>query len=89
MTAQGYDEILGSGMAEPGLLSKVSAGSPQVRIVNPIAEDLSVMQNAVLYSLLKAVGNNFAQRNLDLRLFEIGKAYLPCEDTAPSEIEQI
>ncbi|SYZ73193.1 Phenylalanine--tRNA ligase beta subunit [Candidatus Zixiibacteriota bacterium] len=89
MTAQGYDEICGSGLADPMMLEKVSPGAGQVRIINPIAEDFSVLQNTIIYSLLRAVSNNFAQRNLDIRIFEIGRIFIPQEKGAPLEIEQL
>ncbi|UCD16906.1 MAG: phenylalanine--tRNA ligase subunit beta [Candidatus Zixiibacteriota bacterium] len=77
MTAQGFDEMYGIGLANAALLSAVTGDRPQLKILNPIAEDLTVMQNDVLYSLLKAVSHNLAHRNMNLKLFEIGKAFLP------------
>ena len=87
LTAQGYDETYGSGLADSGLLSKISGEMPQLRILNPIAEDLSVMQNSLVYSLLKSVSHNVAHRNIDLRLFELGKAFRP--GNPPLEEEQV
>jgi phenylalanyl-tRNA synthetase beta chain len=87
MTTQGFDEIYGSGLAEARLLSVLMKGKPQLRILNPIAEDLSVMQNSLLYSLLNAVAHNISRRNVNLRLFEIGKTFQP--GSPPPEEEQI
>ncbi|UCD93967.1 MAG: phenylalanine--tRNA ligase subunit beta [Candidatus Zixiibacteriota bacterium] len=87
MTAAGFDEVLGSGFAETRLLSVLMKDRPQLKILNPIAEDLSVVQNNLLYSLLKAVAHNISHRNISLRLFEIGKAFQPGDP--PTEREQI
>jgi phenylalanyl-tRNA synthetase beta chain len=87
LTAQGYDETYGSGMAEPKLLAKLSGDKPALKILNPIAEDLAVLQDNLLYSLLKSVGHNIAHRNINIQLFEIGKIFLPGDP--PTEREQI
>lgn len=87
LTAQGFDEIYSSGLGDSRLLSKLMPRKPQLRILNPIAEDLSVMQNSLTYSLLRSVAHNIAHRNVSLKLFEIGKAFYPGD--SPTEEEQI
>lgn len=91
LTAQGFDEIYGSSMGDPKLLSLLEPVRSSIRVLNPIAEDLAVLQSSSFFSLLKAVANNYAQRNTDLRLFEIGKAFVQSinSDKAPDEIEEI
>jgi len=88
MTSQGFDESYSSGLADAELLSKVSGDSPQLKILNPIAEDLSVMQNNVIYSILKSVSHNISRRNVSLQLFELGKGFLPGPHH-PEEAEQL
>ncbi|MEW5923184.1 MAG: phenylalanine--tRNA ligase subunit beta, partial [Candidatus Zixiibacteriota bacterium] len=87
LTGQGFDETYSSGLADTRLLSKITGERPQLQILNPIAEDLSVLQNSVIYSLLKSVSHNISRRNMDLRLFELGKGFLPGEPH--QEIEQL
>lgn len=87
LTAQGFDEMYSPGLADSELLAKVSGETPQLKVLNPIAEDLTVMQNSLIYSLLKAVSHNIAHRNINLRLFDIGRIYLP--GNPPVETEQI
>ncbi len=87
MTALGYDEMYSPGMADSRLLAVVSGNEPQLKILNPIADDLSVMQNSLIYSLLKAVSHNIAHRNVDLSLFDIGRVYLPGDP--PYEEEKV
>ncbi len=87
LTAQGYDEIYSGGMADKKLLEQVSGAQPAVEILNPIADDLTVMENTILFTLLKSAGHNIAHRNVDLKLFVIGKIYKP--GAPPLEEEEI
>jgi phenylalanyl-tRNA synthetase beta chain len=77
MAAAGFDEIMGHGLAHSKDASKLDKGAPQVRIINPVSEDLDIMRNSLLLSALPVISHNIAHRNLDLQLFEIGKAYFP------------
>jgi phenylalanyl-tRNA synthetase beta chain len=77
LTAAGFDEILGHGLADSRLCAALHPDLPQVRIVNPISDDLTIMRNSLASTALTVVSHNLAQRNLNLRLFEIGKAYFP------------
>ncbi len=87
MTSLGFDEMYSPGMADSKLLSKVSGDKAQLKVLNPIADDLTVMQNSLFYSLLRVVSHNISHRNINLRLFEIGRIYLP--GNPPYEEEKI
>ncbi|HKK19862.1 MAG TPA: hypothetical protein VJ983_00190, partial [candidate division Zixibacteria bacterium] len=50
---------------------------PTLGIVNPVSEDLDIMRNTLVETMLAVLSHNIAHRNLDLCLFEIGKAYSP------------
>jgi len=80
LTAAGCDEILGHGLADSRLSRHLNPDLPQVRILNPVSEDLDIVRNDLAYTALQAISHNLAHRNLDLRLFEIGKAYLPPDE---------
>ncbi len=87
MTSLGFDEMYSPGMADAKLLSKVSGDEPQLKVLNPIADDLTVMHNSLFYSLLKAVSHNISHRNVNLQLFDMGRIYLP--GNPPYEEEKI
>jgi phenylalanyl-tRNA synthetase beta chain len=87
LTAQGFDETYSSGMAEPKLLADLTGEKGQLKILNPIAEDLAVLQSSIIYSLLKSVAHNIAHRNINLQLFEDGRAFQPGD--SPVEEEKI
>lgn len=46
-----------------------------VKIANPLGVELGVMRTSMLPSTLKVVAKNMNVRNLDLRLFQIGKCF--------------
>ena len=77
LTASGFDEMLGHGLAESKQAELVSPGLEQLKIINPVSSDLDIMRNSLTLSALPVVSHNIAHRLVDLRLFEIGKAYFP------------
>lgn len=55
-------------------------------ITNPLGEDTSVMRTTILPSMLEILSKNYNNRNSAVKLFEIGKEYIPTEpDKLPEE----
>ena len=52
-----------------------------VKIKNPLGEDYSIMRTTTIPSILEGLSRNYSRNNEVARLFEIGKTYLPKEDT--------
>ena len=77
MTGAGYDEMLGHGLADSRQALLLNPDTPQLRILNPVSEDLDIMRNSLIQTALTVVNHNISHRNVNLRLFEIGKAYFP------------
>jgi len=75
LTGLGFDETLGSGMAHRKRLENIDGTLAPVEIINPLSDEFMVMRTRMLYSLLLSTGNNIRHRNIDLRIFEIGKVY--------------
>ncbi len=48
-----------------------------IRILNPINEELSLMRTTLAASMLNAVARNQKRGNLEGRLFEIGRVFIP------------
>jgi len=46
-----------------------------VKILNPLSQDLSVMRQSLLFSGLEAISYNINRKRTDLKLFEFGKTY--------------
>ena len=61
-------------------LLKLSADAPErhaIRIMNPISEELSLMRTTLAASMINAVSRNQKKGNLEGRLFEIAKKFIP------------
>ncbi len=50
-----------------------------IRILNPISEELSIMRTTLAPSMVNTVVRNLRRGNLDGKLFELAKIYLPKE----------
>jgi phenylalanyl-tRNA synthetase beta chain len=61
--------------AVPGL-----RGLNAVEVENPLAQEESVLRTSLLPGLLRAVVTNVGRRYPDVRLFEVGKVFLPPGD---------
>ena len=82
--AMGYNEIITYSFVSPASLDqiRVAADSPlrnMLKIQNPLGEDTSVMRTIVLPSMLDILSRNNAYHNKSVRLYEIGKVYMPVE----------
>ena len=47
-----------------------------IRISNPLGEDYSLMRTSMLNGILTSLGTNFARRNKNVKLFDLGKIYI-------------
>lgn len=88
--AMGYNEIITYSFVSPASLDmiRVAADSPlrnTMKIQNPLGEDTSVMRTIVLPSMLDILSRNNAYHNKSVRMYEIGKVYLPVEGKALPE----
>ncbi len=81
LTGAGFNEILCHGLADSRLAKLFNPEVSQLRIVNPISEDLNIMRNSLVPTALTMINHNISHRNLDLQIFEIGKAYFPPDNT--------
>ncbi|MDF1545894.1 MAG: phenylalanine--tRNA ligase subunit beta [bacterium] len=77
LTGAGFDEMIHHGMVEGKLAQFMEPKVAPIKILNPVSEDLGVMRTCLAQSALNVVQHNISHRNLDLRLFEIGRVYYP------------
>ena len=54
-----------------------------IKLKNPLGEDVSLMRTTLLPSLVSVVEKNLNKRNLDGRIYELAKVYIP--DSLPLE----
>jgi phenylalanyl-tRNA synthetase beta chain len=84
LTSQGMYEIYTYNFQSPSMMDKlnISLSSPlrnQVKILNPLGEDTSVMRTTMAGSMLDTLSRNYNYRTKSAKLFELGRVYLPKE----------
>ncbi|WP_446897582.1 phenylalanine--tRNA ligase subunit beta [Clostridium sp. LBM24168] len=62
-------------------LDKNSILRKVVTIRNPLGEDYSIMRTTTIPPMMEALGRNYSRKNEFARLFEIGRIYIPKDDT--------
>ena len=77
LASQGFYEIMANSLTSPKYL-ELSADLNEdhnVKMLNPLSNDLEVMRQSLLFSGLEAVSHNINRKRNDLKLFEFGKTY--------------
>lgn len=78
LVAQGFYEVVTYAMISPeSLLRSRQADLEGIRVQNPLSQDQAVLRLSLLPSLLSAAAFNINRDQKNLKLFEIGKIYLP------------
>ncbi|HWJ03301.1 MAG TPA: phenylalanine--tRNA ligase subunit beta, partial [Verrucomicrobiae bacterium] len=82
MVNNGFTEVMNYSFTGPKSLDKL--GIPldhpwreQIKIMNPLRDELSLMRTTLLPGLLETAAKNISRRNLDLAIFEQGYVYIP------------
>ncbi len=78
----GYDEIITYSFISPTAYDKIGwpADEParkSFKILNPLGEDTSIMRTTTLPSMLEILVRNWNYRNKNVKLYELGRIYLP------------
>ncbi|WP_224490579.1 phenylalanine--tRNA ligase subunit beta [Robertkochia flava] len=82
LASRGFYEIMANSLTSPkyGELTDTIREEHQVKIINPLSNELSVLRQNMLFSGLEALSYNINRRNGDIKLFEFGKTYDRFED---------
>lgn len=89
--ALGYSEIITYSFVSPSGMDLIRAPQDdkrrnQLKLLNPLGEDTSVMRTTGIPSMLDILARNFSYHNKAARLYELAKIYLPVEGEAlPNE----
>ena len=80
--SMGYDEIITYSFISPTCYDKIrwdenDARRESFKILNPLGEDTSIMRTTVLPSMLEILTRNYNYRNQNVKLYEVGRTYLP------------
>jgi phenylalanyl-tRNA synthetase beta chain len=83
LAAADYQEVINFSFVEPDWEADLSPERDPVRLLNPIASQLSVMRTTLLGSLISNLRYNHARKVPRIRVFEIGRAFV--RDAAAAE----
>ena len=76
LAAADYHEVINFGFGEPQWELDFAGEANPVRLLNPIASQLSVMRSTLLGSLVSNLRYNQARKVERIRVFEIGRVFL-------------
>ena len=91
LSARGFDEAVNySFLAESDLfaLTPRTAGLAPVqpiRVANPLTVEQGAMRTSLIAGLLRTLQRNLSHGSVDVRLYELGRVYLPRADAAHPE----
>jgi phenylalanyl-tRNA synthetase beta chain len=82
LVAQGLSEVINYSFVAPSSLDKVLLSVDDyrrnnIKIMNPLNEEQSVMRTTLLPGLLETAARNFSFRLLNQQIFEMRRVYLP------------
>jgi phenylalanyl-tRNA synthetase beta chain len=90
LTAQGLYEVVGWSFAPPELAQKLRLEHHRaVELLNPMSSSEAELRTTLLGSLLDIAARNRSRGARTIRMFELGKAYLPTGEPLPQEPELI
>ncbi len=78
----GFSQTMVYSFESPKVFDKLRlpADAPErnaVTISNPLGEDFSIMRTQPINGMMTSLATNYNRRNKDVRLYEIGRVYLP------------
>ncbi|MBL7910590.1 MAG: phenylalanine--tRNA ligase subunit beta [Bacteroidia bacterium] len=81
----GFSEIMSLSLTKE---TYYPAENNNVKVVNPLSNDLNVLRGDMLFSGLEAIAYNINRKNADLKFFEFGRTYSIADKEAPKYAEQ-
>jgi phenylalanyl-tRNA synthetase beta chain len=77
LAARGFDEAVNYSFVSERVLSALRPDLTPVRVANPLTVDQAAMRTTLLAGLLQNVGRALKHGAQDVRLYELGRVYLP------------
>ncbi len=81
----GFNEIMSLSLTKETYYPE---GNNNVKVVNPLSNDLNVLRADMLFSGLEAIAYNINRKNADLKFFEYGRTYSIADKETPKYAEQ-
>ncbi len=85
MAALGYQETINYSFVEESWEQGLAGNADPIRLLNPIASQMSVMRSSLLASLLQALRFNLDRKAERVRVFEIGRVFLRDQTVATTD----
>ncbi len=76
LISRGYNEAITYSFVPPELEDLLSPNQEQIRLSNPISEELSIMRSSLWSGLIPALDKNVKRQQPRVRLFETGLSFL-------------
>lgn len=94
MASCGFQEVLTYSLTSPEMLSRLSpqrnpVESGLVRVANPMSRDYEYLRTSLRAGVLATLARNQRHQESGMRIFEIGKIFLPRTDDLPGEQEML
>lgn len=80
LAGNGFNEILSNSLSKSRYTELAGWNHEEnVKIMNPLSQDLEILRRNMLYTGLEAIEYNRNRKHADLQLFEFGKSYSKTE----------
>ena len=87
LAGRGYQETINYSFVEERWENELAGNSEPIRLLNPIASQMSVMRSSLLGSLLSVVKFNVDRKAERVRVFELGRVFLRNPSVQDSDTE--
>jgi phenylalanyl-tRNA synthetase beta chain len=88
LASYGFLEVINYSFDDPAYLGLFNSTQP-LGILNPLSREGSVMRTSLFPGLMRNVSLNLNRQIGDVRVFEIGRIYIPEENGLPKEITNL
>ncbi|MBI4228086.1 MAG: phenylalanine--tRNA ligase subunit beta [Deltaproteobacteria bacterium] len=88
LTSYGFLEVINYSFDDPEYLGLFNYTKP-LQILNPLSNEGSVLRTSLFSGLMRNVSLNLNRQINDIRVFEIGRVYIPEGNGLPKEITKI
>lgn len=77
LSANGFNEIISNSLTSPAYIEKTGywPGEKNVQVLNKLSEDLGVLRQSMVFSMLESIRYNVNRKQSNLKFFEFGKVY--------------
>jgi len=89
LLARGYREAITYSFVPPEVEALLAPGLEQIRLANPISEELSVMRSTLWSGLIPALDKNVKRQQNRVRLFESGLSFQQSKEGLPEQRKKL